>query len=128
MAAKFDLKTPEVTRDPAPIFVHMLQEQPVHYSPSLKGWGIADYDNVKLALSDPRFSVEKISPFAQHMAGGVDARKIPELTRILDGWIVFKDPPPITACTRYCSTRSSQGKWESCAPPASKLPKRSRPI
>ena len=93
MAAKFDLKTPEAIRDPAPIFAHMLQEQPVHYSPSLKGWVIADYDNVKLALSDPRFSVEKMSPFAEHMASGVDARKIQELTRILGGWMVFKDPP-----------------------------------
>jgi len=93
MAAKFDLKTPEAIRDPAPIFATMLQEQPVHYSPSLKGWVVAGYDDVKLALSDPRFSVEKMSPFAEHMAGGVDARKIQELTRILGGWMVFKDPP-----------------------------------
>lgn len=93
MAAKFDLKTPEAIRDPAPIFARMLQEQPVHYSPSLKGWVVAGYDDVKLALSDPRFSVEKMSPFAEHMAGGVEARKIQELTRILGGWMVFKDPP-----------------------------------
>ena len=96
MAAKFDLKTPGAIRDPAPIFAAMLQEQPVHYSASLKGWVVAGYDDVKLALTDPRFSVEKMSPFAEHMADGADAQKIQELTRIFGGWMVFKDPPAHT--------------------------------
>lgn len=96
MAAKFDLKTPQAIRDPAPIFAAMLKEQPVHYSASLKGWVVAGYDDVKLALSDPRFSVEKLSPFAEHMAAGAEARKIRELSRILGGWMVFKDPPAHT--------------------------------
>lgn len=96
MAAKFDLKTPGAIRDPAPIFAAMLQEQPVHYSASLKGWVVAGYDDVKLVLTDPRFSVEKMSPFAEHMADGADAQKIQELTRIFGGWMVFKDPPAHT--------------------------------
>jgi cytochrome P450 len=96
MAAKFDLKTPEAIRDPAPIFAAMLEEQPAHYSGSLKGWVVAGYDDVKQVLTDPRFSVEKLSPFAEHMAGGAEARKIQELTRILGGWMVFKDPPAHT--------------------------------
>ena len=93
MAEDFDLTTADAILDPTPIFAAMLQREPVHYSPSLKSWVIADYDNVKLALSDPRFSVEKMSPFADHMAGGADAHKIRELTRVLGGWMVFKAPP-----------------------------------
>ena len=93
MVETFDLTTSDAIRDPAPIFAAMLAREPVHYSPSLKSWVIADYDNVRLALSDPRFSVEKISPFADHMAGGANAHKIRELSRVLGGWMVFKDPP-----------------------------------
>ncbi|MDP6689839.1 MAG: hypothetical protein QF384_10120 [Alphaproteobacteria bacterium] len=95
-AVDFDLKTPEAIRDPGPIFAALLARQPVYYSDNLKAWVVADYENVKLALTDPRFSVEKISPFADHMAGGADAHKIRELARILGGWMVFKDPPAHT--------------------------------
>ncbi len=96
MTTEFDLKTQAAIQDPAPIFAAMLAERPVHYSDSLKGWVAADYDSVKLALTDPRFSVEKMSPFADHMAGGAYAGMIEKLTRVLGGWMVFKDPPAHT--------------------------------
>ena len=93
MTDPFDLKTRAAINDPAPIFAAMLAEAPVHYSDNLKSWVVADYDNVKLILSDPRFSVEKMSPFAEHMADVADGHRIKELTRVLGGWMVFKDPP-----------------------------------
>lgn len=96
MTEAFDLKTRAAINDPAPIFAAMLAEQPVHYSAGLKGWVVADYDNVKLALTDERFSVEKMSPFADHMAAGEDAHKIKKLAQVLGGWMVFKDPPAHT--------------------------------
>ena len=96
MTDSYDLKTRAAIDNPAPIFAAMLVEQPVHYSDSLKGWVVADYDNVKLALTDPRFSVEKMSPFADHMAAGEDAHKIKKLAQVLGGWMVFKDPPAHT--------------------------------
>ncbi|MFP6695913.1 MAG: cytochrome P450 [Alphaproteobacteria bacterium] len=96
MTEAFDLKTRAAINDPAPIFAAMLAEQPVHYSAGLKGWVVADYDNVKLALTDERFSVEKMSPFADHMAAGKDAHKIKKLAQVLGGWMVFKDPPAHT--------------------------------
>ena len=96
MTEAFDLKTRAAINDPAPIFAAMLAEQPVHYSAGLKGWVVADYDNVKLALTDERFSVEKMSPFADHMATGEDAHKIKKLAQVLGGWMVFKDPPAHT--------------------------------
>ena len=96
MTEAFDLTTRAAINDPAPIFAAMLAEQPVHYSAGLKGWVVADYDNVKLALTDERFSVEKMSPFADHMAAGEDAHKIKKLAQVLGGWMVFKDPPAHT--------------------------------
>jgi hypothetical protein len=96
MTEAFDLKTRKAINDPAPIFAAMLAEQPVHYSAGLKGWVVADYHNVKLALTDDRFSVEKMSPFADHMAAGDDAHKIRKLAQVLGGWMVFKDPPAHT--------------------------------
>ncbi|MFP6774122.1 MAG: cytochrome P450 [Alphaproteobacteria bacterium] len=96
MTEAFDLKTRKAINDPDPIFAAMLAEQPVHYSAGLKGWVVADYHNVKLALTDDRFSVEKMSPFADHMAAGDDAHKIRKLAQVLGGWMVFKDPPAHT--------------------------------
>jgi hypothetical protein len=96
MTEAFDLKTRKAINDPAPIFVAMLAEQPVHYSAGLKGWVVADYHNVKLALTDDRFSVEKMSPVADHRAAGEDAHKIRKLAQVLGGWMVFKDPPAHT--------------------------------
>ena len=96
MTDPFDLTTQEAINNPSPIFSAMLEKAPVHYSNNLKSWVLADYANVKTALMDPRFSVEKMSPFAEHMADSVEKHKIAELTRVLGGWMVFKDPPAHT--------------------------------
>ena len=96
MTNPMDLTTREAINNPTPIFSAMLEKAPVHYSNDLKSWVVADYANVKTALMDPRFSVEKLSPFAEHMADSIDSHKITELTRVLGGWMVFKDPPAHT--------------------------------
>jgi len=96
MTDPFDLTTKEAINNPSPIFSAMLEKAPIQYSNDLKSWVIADYTNVKMVLMDPRFSVEKMLPFAKHMSNSVDRHKIAELTRVLGGWMVFKDPPAHT--------------------------------
>ncbi|NKB55149.1 MAG: cytochrome P450 [Alphaproteobacteria bacterium] len=95
MDERFDLNRPEVIQSPYPLFEKMRRDAPVHWNPSVKGWFLTRYFDVRMALRDPRFSVEKMSPFADRM-GGTKQEKIAFLAEILGGWMVFKDPPEHT--------------------------------
>ena len=92
MNEHFDLFEPDVIQDPYPKFDRMRRDAPVHWNDSVKGWFVTRYFDVRMVLRDPRFSVEKMTPFADRMGGSKQA-KIAFLTEILGGWMVFKDPP-----------------------------------
>ena len=95
MARAFDLTEPAVIQDPYPVFAAMRRDAPVHWNDSVKGWFVTRYFDVRTVLRDPRFSVEKMAPFADRM-GGAKREKIAFLADILGGWMVFKDPPDHT--------------------------------
>ena len=92
MNEHFDLFEPDVIQDPYPMFDRMRRDAPVHWNDSVKGWFVTRYFDVRMVLRDPRFSVEKMTPFEDRMGGSKQA-KIAFLTEILGGWMVFKDPP-----------------------------------
>jgi cytochrome P450 len=95
MNQPFDLFQSEVIQNPYPMFDEMRRESPVHWNDSVKGWFVTRYFDVRMVLRDPRFSVEKMAPFANRMVGSKQ-EKIAFLAEILGGWIVFKDPPEHT--------------------------------
>ena len=95
MDKAFDLLDPGVIQDPQPTFAKMRRDAPVHWNDSVKGWFITRYFDVRTVVRDPRFSVEKMSPFADR-ATGSKQQQIAFLTEILGGWMVFKDPPAHT--------------------------------
>lgn len=99
MGEGFDLLDPRVIQDPYPTFAKMRRDAPVHWNESVKGWFVTRYFDVRLVMRDPRFSVEKMSPFADQAAGSKQD-KIAFLTDILGGWMVFKDPPAHTKLRR----------------------------
>ena len=91
----FDLFDPRVIQNPQPTFAKMRRDAPVHWNESVKGWFVTRYFDVRMVMRDPRFSVEKMSPFASRV-GGSKQEKIAFLAEILGGWMVFKDPPAHT--------------------------------
>ena len=95
MSLAYDPRRPEVRADPYPVFHHLQAEDPVHWSEILGGWVLTRYDDVKGALSDPRLSSDRITPFVNHHAkdGGAD---LGELGRLVGLWAVFTDPPTHT--------------------------------
>lgn len=95
MEQMFDLNRPEAIQDPFPMYEAMRRDAPVHWNTSVKGWFLTRYFDVRMVLRDPRFSVEKMSPFADRM-DGAKQEKIAFLAEILGGWMVFKDPPEHT--------------------------------
>ena len=95
MDKAFDLLDPGVIQDPQPTFAKMRRDAPVHWNDSVKGWFITRYFDVRTVMRDPRFSVEKMSPFADRTTGSKQ-QQIAFLTEIIGGWMGFKDPPAHT--------------------------------
>jgi len=87
----YDPRRPEIIADPYPAFAALRARDPVHWSDALGGWVLTRYDDVKAALTDPRLSADRISPFVRHRAAS--GRPVPNLARIVGNWAVFADPP-----------------------------------
>jgi cytochrome P450 len=91
----YDPRRPETIADPFPIFAELRRRDPVHWSDVLGGWVLTRYRDVRLALTDARFSADRITPFRDHLAP--DARaQIAELLKTLGLWAVFNDAPAHT--------------------------------
>ena len=85
-----DLTSQTVLDDPHPVYQRLQEICPVYWNASLSAWVLTRHTDVRTALKDPAFSVEKIEPYAKRMAGHEQADK---LSHVLRDWMVFKDPP-----------------------------------
>ena len=65
MKDRFDLHDSAVIQNPFPLLAEMRRDAPVHWNRSVKGWFLTRYYDVRMVMRDPRFSVEKIAPFAE---------------------------------------------------------------
>jgi cytochrome P450 len=92
MGDHFDLNNRAVIQNPFPLLAEMRRDAPVHWNRSVKGWFLTRYRDVRMVMRDPRFSVEKMAPFAGRAAPPM-RDKIAFLAEILGGWMVFMDPP-----------------------------------
>ena len=90
-----DPRTPEFRANPYPTLARLRAENPVHWSPVLKGWVMTRYDDVRAVLLDSQLSADTVSPFYKSQSDETRA-KIETLMRYLGNWLVFKDPPDHT--------------------------------
>ncbi len=91
----YDPRRPETMADPYPAFARLRAEDPVHWSPVLRGWLLTRYRDVRPALIDPRLSADRITPFMENLPAA-DRRALSGLERLLTRWAVFVDPPDHT--------------------------------
>ena len=96
----FDLADPAVNANPFPTFARMREEDPIHWSPSMKAWLITRYDDVKrVAMNNEHISANRLTPFFEadpsRAASGIE-----NLMRYLNHWMVFRDPPDHTRLRR----------------------------
>ena len=59
-AAEYDLLSPESARDPHPVLHRMRREDPVHFSTRLRAWILTRYDDIAVALKDPRLTAGRL--------------------------------------------------------------------
>jgi hypothetical protein len=94
---------PAVLADPFPLYRRMQDEDPVHWSPRLKGWVLTRYADVKrVCLDTGVWSSDRLRPFFASLPGA-EAARMAELMRILTLWMVFRDPPEHTRLRRLAS-------------------------
>jgi cytochrome P450 len=91
---------PAVLADPFPLYQRMQDEDPVHWSPRLKGWVLTRYEDVKrVCLDTGVWSSDRLRPFFASLPGA-EAARMGELMRMLTLWMVFRDPPQHTRLRR----------------------------
>jgi cytochrome P450 len=94
---------PGVLRDPFPLYRRMRDEDPVHWSPTLKAWVLTRYDDVKRACTDTAgMSSDRLRPFFAALPSAESAR-VGQLMRYLTLWMVFRDPPEHTRLRRLAA-------------------------
>jgi pimeloyl-[acyl-carrier protein] synthase len=92
---RYDLRTPEATVDPYPIYARMLSEAPVHWNKGMGGWVIARYDDVTRCLRDRRLSANRFAPLAKLLPEATRRRMTPIL-ETASRWTALLDPPEHT--------------------------------
>lgn len=95
--------------DPYPAFAELRREEPVHWSEAIGSWVLTRYDDVSLALSDPRFSSDRITPYMER--AGADP-----LGQSLRHWAVFNDPPRHTRLRSFLNRAFTPRAIQSLAP------------
>ncbi len=100
MTILFDLGDPATNADPFPAFARLRADDPVHWSPTMKAWIVTRYEDVKrIALNNREISADRLTPFfkanPEYQRGGIE-----NLSRYLNHWMVFRDPPDHTRLRR----------------------------
>lgn len=91
----FDPRDPDVIQRPLDTLLRLQAEDPVHWSPLLKGWVLTRHDDVKSVQMNSGVTSDRLTPFFESQQGEERAR-LSDLIRYLNAWVVFKDPPDHT--------------------------------
>jgi len=94
---------PAVVADPFPLYSRLRDEDPAHWSPSLKAWVLTRYEDVRrVCLDTAGISSDRLRPFFATLPGA-EAARVAQLMRYLTLWMVFRDPPEHTRLRRLAA-------------------------
>jgi cytochrome P450 len=91
----FDPRDPVAIQRPLDILLPLQADDPVHWSPALKGWVVTRYSDVKSIQMNGDMSADRLTPFYQSQPEG-ERGQLQELVRYLNTWVAFLDPPDHT--------------------------------
>ncbi|MCU9840289.1 cytochrome P450 [Ruegeria sp. WL0004] len=95
----YDPSDPSVMANPFPIYAKLREDDPVHWSPSLKSWIITRYTDVRDLLLSDHLSVNRLATFYQSLPPA-DAVLLKDIVHYLNLWLAFRDPPDHTRVRR----------------------------
>jgi len=87
---------PQLVADPYPAYAQYLEDEPFFHAPS-KYWVVSRYAEVRQVVHDPRFSRADFRARAHAVLGESP------LARVLNGFLLFRDPPDHTRLRRLIS-------------------------
>ncbi|MFL6573944.1 MAG: cytochrome P450 [Burkholderiales bacterium] len=94
---------PAVVADPFALYARLRDEDPAHWSVSLKAWVLTRYDDVKrVCLDTEGMSSDRLRPFFAALPNA-EAARVVQLMRYLTLWMVFRDPPEHTRLRRLAA-------------------------
>lgn len=96
--------SPATVADPYPYFAHLRENDPVAWSDRYRSWFLSSYEVNVAAVRDSRFSSDRITPVIEReRRREAPDRELIQTLELLDGWMVFRDPPEHTRLRRLVS-------------------------
>lgn len=95
----YDPSDPEVMANPFPVYARLREEDPVHWSPSMKSWIVTRYTDVRDLLLSDHLSVKRLAKFYAALPPQ-DAELLRDIIKYLNLWLAFRDPPDHTRVRR----------------------------
>ena len=95
----YDPSDPNVMADPFPVYARLRENDPVHWSPSLKSWIVTRYTDVRDMLLSDDLSVKRLTKFYNALPPA-DAVLLKDIIHYLNFWLAFRDPPDHTRVRR----------------------------
>jgi cytochrome P450 len=95
----YDPSDPAVMANPFPVYDRLREEDPLHWSPSLKSWIATRYTDVRDLLLSDQLSVNRLTSFYESLPPQ-DAETLRDVIHYLNLWLAFRDPPDHTRLRR----------------------------
>jgi len=95
----YDPSDPAVMADPFPVYARLREQDPVHWSPSLKSWIVTRYTDVRDLLLSDHLSVNRLVKFYDALPPK-EAELLRDIVHYLNLWLAFRDPPDHTRLRR----------------------------
>lgn len=95
-----NLMCEEAVRDPHTYFGRLRETNPVFWNDQHRAWVLTRHGDVSAALRGTDLTAERITPFASAVSTAAASDGVDATFRILEDWLVFKDPPEHTRLRR----------------------------
>jgi cytochrome P450 len=101
MAIHDEILAPAAVADPYSYLGALRTEDPVYWNARYRSWVLTRHEDVSTAMTDPRFSSDRIAPMiARERSKGRPDLDLVETLELLNGWLVFRNPPEHTRFRR----------------------------
>ncbi len=90
----------EAVRDPYSYFARVRDLDPVYWNSRHRAWVLTRYSDVARELRSQALTAERITPFVPSVSRSSQSDELAATFKILEDWIVFRDPPEHTRLRR----------------------------
>jgi len=111
----YDLFSQEALFNPLPLYERLRREDPVHFSEAGGFWFLTRYRDVTAALRDIRLSSDRKALYTSQL-GGLDPSLTQNFFKLMDRWMIEKDPPDHTVLRKIANRGFTARALESWAP------------